>query len=610
VYDSYSVLVGGKAGDGINEAGNLIARLMNRLGYRVYVEVDYPSLIRGGHNYSVIRCAREKVGCRTEVLDVVIALNDETIDRHAHRLRPGGTLIIDTGGVKSFKEGDEVGEALVDGVPVAAILKGLQAPPVMRNTCLLGAFCSVAGIPWDVLEDTIRTHIPRSLELNIAAAKAGYDEAERRTVLEHLDLPPIPVMNGNEAVGLGLLAGGCTAYIAYPMSPATGLLHFMAHEAEKFQLKVVQPENEIAVMLMALGMSYAGQRVAVGSSGGGFCLMVEGVSMSGQAELPVTVMVAQRPGPSTGLPTYTGQSELHFVLNAGQGEFPRVVVAPGTAEDAYWWSAVAIGLSWRFQVSSFVLADKTLCEGSYSIDIDALLPVPQYETVLWDGLSPYRRYARAGSAEATEADEGRDGANMAAAEAGAAASVSSTAATGADEDRAGAAAAAGVPDGVSPLAFPPLPGEVVKVDSYEHDELGVTTEDRLETVLMQEKRQAKWRGLEEEIDKLPAVKLHGEADAPVALVCWGSNGSVCRELGNELGLRVVQPMVLSPFPVAQYERALEGVARVICVENNATGQLMKLLQLHGFGIDDAVRRYDGRSFSLEELRTGVEEVLA
>jgi 2-oxoglutarate ferredoxin oxidoreductase subunit alpha len=258
VYDSYSVLVGGKAGDGINEAGNLVARLMNRLGYRVYVEVDYPSLIRGGHNYSVIRCAREKVGCRTEVLDVVIALNDETIERHAHRLRPGGTLIIDTGGVKSCREGDEVGAALVDGVPVAAILKGLQAPPVMRNTCLLGAFCSVAGIPWDVLEDTIRKHIPRSLDLNLAAAKAGYDEAERRTVLEHLELPPIPVMNGNEAVGLGLLAGGCTAYIAYPMSPATGLLHFMAHEADTFHLKVVQPEK--AGMEIRMDASLGGGR--------------------------------------------------------------------------------------------------------------------------------------------------------------------------------------------------------------------------------------------------------------------------------------------------------------------------------------------------------------
>jgi len=173
VYDSYSVLVGGKAGDGINEAGNLVARLMNRLGYRVYVEVDYPSLIRGGHNYSVIRCAKEKVGCRTEALDVVVALDDETIERHAHRLREGGTLIIDTGGVKNRREGEKVGGALVDGVPVAAILNELKAPPVMRNTCLLGAFCSVAGIPWEVLEDTLRKHIPRDSGLNLAGAGKG-----------------------------------------------------------------------------------------------------------------------------------------------------------------------------------------------------------------------------------------------------------------------------------------------------------------------------------------------------------------------------------------------------------------------------------------------------
>jgi pyruvate/2-oxoacid:ferredoxin oxidoreductase alpha subunit len=371
--------------------------------------------------------------------------------------------------------------------------------------------------------------------------------------------------------------------------------------------------------------------------------MVEGVSLAGQAELAVTVMVAQRPGPSTGLPTYSAQSDLHFVLNAGQGEFPRVVVAPGTAEDAYYWSAVAMGLSWRYQVPSFVLADKTVCEGSYSIDIDAIPAVPRYEAPAWDGVSPYRRYRRVGAEDGGDEDGGgggsqeqlgggaeqlKDGTAAGGAGTGAAATparagdsqgpaaidaAAGDAATNAaitDAPVPPGALAPAVPPGVSPLAFPPLPGEIVKVDSYEHDELGVTTEDRLETVLMQEKRLAKWRGLEDEIEKLKAVKLHGQADAPVALVCWGSNGSVCRELGNELGLRVVQPMVLSPFPVAQYEDALRGVERVICVENNATGQLLMLLQMYGFDADEAVRRYDGRAFSLEELRHGVQEVLA
>jgi 2-oxoglutarate ferredoxin oxidoreductase subunit alpha len=661
VYDSFSVLVGGKAGDGINEAGNLIARLMNRLGYRVYVEVDYPSLIRGGHNFSIVRCAREKVGCRTDRLDVVMALNDETVERHAHRLGGAGTLVIDTGSVKSVTpdeadEGDddpsdesrggdrkadgarggsgqddsEEGDAerIVMGVPIAAILKELQAPPVMRNTCLLGAFCRIAGISWEILDDTIRQHIPRSLEKNLEVARRGYEATRQRETLASLDLPALPVMNGNEAVGLGLIRAGCTAYVAYPMSPSTGLLHFMASVADDCRLKVVHPENEIAVILMALGMAYAGERAAVGTAGGGFCLMTEGVSLAGQAELPIVIMVAQRPGPSTGLPTYTTQADLHFVLNAGQGEFPRLVVAPGSAEEAYYWSAVAMGLAWRYQTPAFVLADKAVCEGSYSIDIDALPPLPEYDVPLWDGVSPYRRYARPDDpgAEATGTATGTPDDAAAAGTAGESGDVS----TGAPADAAAtepvdasgdataagtptaersAAPSAAVPPGVSPLAFPPLPGEVVKVDSYEHDELGVTTEDNTETVLMEEKRVRKWCALEEEIDRLEAVKVRGDADAPTALLCWGSNGSVCREVADELGLRMVQPLVLSPFPTRQFEEALDGVERLICVENNVTGQLVKLLRLHGFDVDDAIRRYDGRMFSLEELTTGVKEVL-
>ncbi len=646
MYDSFSVLVGGKAGDGINEAGNLIARLMNRLGYRVYVEVDYPSLIRGGHNFSIVRCAREKVGCRTDRLDVVMALNDETVERHAHRLGGAGTLVIDTGSVKSvtpdeadegdddpsdesrggdLKAGGERGgsgqddseegdaECIVMGVPIAAILKELQAPPVMRNTCLLGTFCRIAGISWEILEDTIRQHIPRSLEKNLEVARRGYEATRKRESLASLDLPALPVMNGNEAVGLGLIRAGCTAYVAYPMSPSTGLLHFMASVADDCSLKVVHPENEIAVILMALGMAYAGERAAVGTAGGGFCLMTEGVSLAGQAELPIVIMVAQRPGPSTGLPTYTTQADLHFVLNAGQGEFPRLVVAPGSAEEAYYWSAVAMGLAWRYQTAAFVLADKAVCEGSYSIDIDALPPLPEYDVPLWDGVSPYRRYARPDDATAAGTagtpDDMSTGASADAASAGTSGESADATAAGTATAEGSAAPSAAVPPGVSPLAFPPLPGEVVKVDSYEHDELGVTTEDNVETVLMQEKRVRKWCALEEEIDRLEAVKVRGDADAPTALLCWGSNGSVCREVADELGLRMVQPLVLSPFPTRQFEEALDGVERLICVENNVTGQLVKLLRLHGFDVDDAIRRYDGRMFSLEELTTGVKEVL-
>jgi len=556
MYDSFSVLIGGRAGDGVNEAGNLLGRLISRLGYRIYAEVDYPSLIRGGHNFCVVRASAQAIGARTDALDVVLALTAETVDRHRARLRSGGTLVVDAANVKDVPRGADV-----VAVDVVTLLKEEGAPQVMRNTCLLGAFARVAGIPWETVEDTVRKHTPREQELNLRVARRGYQAAEQRRVLPSLGRAPQAVINGNEAIGLGLARGGLEAFIAYPMTPVTGLLHFMAHYAEDFGFTVVQPESELAVMLMSLGMAYAGRRVAVCTSGGGFCLMTEGFSLSGAAELPVTVVLGQRPGPSTGLPTYTSQSELHFALHAGQGEFPRVIVAPATPLEAYEWSPAVLGLSWKYQVPGVILVDKTLCEGSFSTDAGEAMSLPVYEVAAWDGASPYKRYARTDT-------------------------------------------------GVSPLAFPPLPGEAVKVDSYEHDEAGLTTEDAAETVAMQEKRLGKLVQLEHEIELLPAVKVTGPAEAITALLCWGSNGPVCEEVAAGLGLKVIRPRVLWPFPAVQMERALRGVQRTVCVEGNATGQLLSLLRLQGLDADDALRKYDGRPFSVEDLEAGLAEVLS
>ena len=182
---------------------------------------------------------------------------------------------------------------------------------------------------------------------------------------------PLPIITGNQAISLGLIKAGLGAYVAYPMTPSSSVLDFMARYAKDFGLKVVHPESEIAVMLMAQGFAYAGVKAAVGTSGGGFCLMTEGLSLAGMAEMPVVVVMAQRTGPSTGLPTYTAQGDLHFVLNAGQGEFPRFIVAPGDAEEAYYWAGVALNLAWKFQVPSFILTDKIVSESQYSFDIES-----------------------------------------------------------------------------------------------------------------------------------------------------------------------------------------------------------------------------------------------
>ena len=209
----------------------------------------------------------------------------------------------------------------------------------MKNSCILGAFCKVVGIDWLVLEEVLKKHIPKMLEKNLEVARRGYDLAAEFCRMDKLDQQPEPIMTGNQAISLGLIKAGLEAYVAYPMTPSSSILDFMAKSAQNFGLKVVHPESEIAVMLMAQGFAYAGVKAAVGTSGGGFCLMTEGLSLAGMAEMPVAIVMAQRTGPSTGLPTYTAQGDLHFVLNAGQGEFPRFVVAPGDAEDAYYWSS-------------------------------------------------------------------------------------------------------------------------------------------------------------------------------------------------------------------------------------------------------------------------------
>ncbi len=546
-----SVLVGGRAGDGINSAGALVARLLGRLGYRIYLYFDYPSLIRGGHNFAVIRGGERPVGTCREKVDFILALNQETVTRHKSMTHEKTGIVFNADVVKSAGQ----------GVPVKAILKEAQAPEIMGNSALIGGFAKAAGIEWGIVEDVFRASVPKAIDLNLKVAKAAYDQLSVVHRIAECSNPPLPLLNGNEAIGLGLIRGGLEAYVSYPMTPSSSLLHFLAGEKEKFGITVVHPENEIAVVLMGLGFAYAGKRAAVGTSGGGFCLMTEGLSLAGMAELPLVFVVSQRTGPSTGLPTYTGQSELEFVLHAGQGEFPRLIVAPGDPGEALAWSAIAMDIAGRYQVPAFILPDKTLSEGTYSTDL-ADTPSPARSGYpVWDGETPYRRY--------------RD-----------------------------------TPDGVSPLAFPGAKDAVVKVNSYAHDESGYTTEEADMVTLMTEKRLRKQEALTRAMNTFPQVNLLGKADAPVALLCWGSTKGVCREVGEHLGLRVVQPVVLEPFPTTQLRVALDGATTLICVEENATGQLASIAAGYGITVDEMILRYDGRPFTYEGLREKVREVVS
>ncbi len=403
--------------------------------------------------------------------------------------------------------------------------------------------------------------IPKQIEINLRVAKRGYESAEPFINIEKIQNPPFPLLTGNEAIGLGLIAGGLDAYAGYPMTPSSGLLHFLAGVAPEFGLKVIHAENEIAVVLMALGFAYAGKKAAVGTSGGGFCLMNEGLSLSGMAELPIVIILGQRTGPSTGLPTYTGQTELFYAIHSGHGEFSRFVVAPGNSEQAYCWSAMSLGIAWKYQIPAIILSDKTLAESLFSFDFSKVQKLILPEMTIWNKEGGYKRYSYS-------------------------------------------------ENGISPLLFVPQKDAVIKVNSYEHDEYGITTEDPEITRKMQEKRVVKEKFLLEEIEeKYECVFTGGSKESEIALLCWGSNMPVCSEIAERLNIKVIQPVVLHPFPLHQFQKALKGIKQIIVVENNLTGQLAQLIQNHGFSINQKILKYDGRPFSVNELEEKIKRIL-
>lgn len=546
----YSILIGGKAGDGIRQVGSLIARMVGRLGYHIYFWDDYPSLIRGGHNFSIIRASERRIEAYRDEIDVLVALDEQTVTKHKPKLKAGGLIVYDS----------DVFETEGLGLKLESLVKEAGGRPIMRNVAALAAVARVTGIGWDLLRDIIEGSIRKDTELNVKIAEASFKAAgEPRLQIEKLDREPLPQLQGNEAIALGAARAGLKFYIAYPMTPASSILHFLARHEEKLGLVTYHPENEIAAVITAIGGAYAGARTMVGSSGGGFALMTEGLSLCGQSETPVVFAVSQRPGPSTGVPTYTMQGDLPFILNAGHGEFVRFVVAPGDPDQAFVLSGLAMNMAWKYQIPTFIVTDKNLSESTYCFTAGQD-EVTREEASVWDGRGDYNRYRN------TET-------------------------------------------GISPLAFPGNPHAVVKGTSYEHDEYGITTEEPDGIATMQEKRLKKIEGLTDDVEGMEAVTTYGDPKSPTALVCWGSTKGACLEVAEDMGLRVVQPLVLEPFPIKAFKQALEGAETLIDVELNATGSLARLLACHGIAFDHKILRYDGRPFTVDGLRKRVEEVL-
>jgi 2-oxoglutarate ferredoxin oxidoreductase subunit alpha len=575
-----SLLVGGEAGAGITRSGFLFAKTCLRGGLYVFGANDYQSLIRGGHNFYVVRVCDEEVYSQADTVDLLIALNKETIMLHKDELVAGAGIIYDRDQVTVTEEELGRDDLKLYPVPLRKIAKELEGPQIMENTVALGAATALLDYDPELLNEVLRdTFNPKIAQQNIEASKRGYsyiqenygnDFGYKLKKTESAGKHKI-FLTGNEAVGLGALNAGCKFYAAYPMTPATTVLHFLAPLDREYKMVVMQTETEIAAINMVAGASYAGLRSMTATSGGGFCLMTEGLGMIGMTETSPVILLVQRPGPSTGLPTYTAQGDLRFVIHASQGEFPRVVIAPGDVEECFYVTSEAFNLAEKFQIPALIVSDKYLAESNGTaepfdqnrIGIDRGLLITDDE---YAGEEEYKRH------RFTE-------------------------------------------NGISPRAIPETKGAIVRTNADEHNELGYTTEDPLLTTKMNNKRMKKLEGLTKELEKYETVKLHGPKEADVTIIAWGSTKGPIREamkLLSKEGIKVnyLQIVYLNPFPAAKVQKILQSAKKTVIVENNMTSQLTSLLREHLLlDVERKVLKYDGRPFNPEALARSIKEVL-
>ncbi len=557
--NEFSFLIGGKAGDGVKVAGALAAHMLNQQGYQLFVYEDYPSLITGGHNFSIIRASSKKVLCHRDKVDVIIALSKDALEHHPSRLKKETILIYDADVLGKEKAGL--------GISMSKIVKENGLPQIARNVLSMAALAGICGMDFCFVEKAIKENVTQKTEANLKIAKIGYEIGKSSPLTLKISKLKIglPVSlrgalrTGNEAICLGAAAAGLDFYIAYPMTPSTGLLHFFAAKESELGVVAIHPENEIGVITMAEGAAFAGKRTMVGTAGGGFALMVEALSLAGQAEIPIVIVVAQRPAPATGVPTYTAQGDLHFILRAGHGEFSKLVVAPGDADEAFYLTAKALNLAWQYQIPAIILSDKHLSESIFNASFDKK-KVKKEKPKLWTGKGKYKRYLRTA-------------------------------------------------DGISPLAFPGQKGAVVKASGYEHDEFGLTIEKEEAVLMAVEKRLRKREALRKAIQKMETFKIYGNKKSQTLLILWGYNKGAVLAAADRLGLKAIQPLFLEPFIEGKLKREAAKAKKTIVVETNATGQLAELLANHGIRVDKKILKYDGRPFTVDELEEKIKKIL-
>lgn len=592
---SFQIKIGGCAGEGIKISGLILGRALTRLGYSIFAYNEYPSLIRGGHNAYQIHASVDKVFSQVKKIDILIALNQETIKLHQSELSSDSLTLYDPGEFKLPKgHGPEYAEGKLIGqyIPIKLIelAKKCGGKPIMANMVSLGAALAFLNLPLTTLKEVIAKTFagkPKEItDLNQKATEEGkkFIKDNNLTSRHAIASPDLRlkskrmVLTGNEAISLGAIAGGLQFFSAYPMTPATSILHYLAGKSKQTGILVKHVEDEVSAINMAVGAGFTGVRSMTATSGGGLCLMAEGISLAGISETPVVIVNAMRPGPGLGMPTWTAQGDLQFVLHIGHDEFPRVVFAPGDAQEAFYLTKTALVLAEKYQLPVFILTDKYLSESDFSPELFASIHQNQrfgFLSKIKNKLNnPFKRY------QFTK-------------------------------------------NGVSSRSLPGQAGGIHGCNSYEHDELGYTTEESNNRSMMMDKRMKKLALIKSEMPEQP---IFGDDKAKTSLISWGSNkGPILETLktlnakdaktererreiksrnlsaGRQETLNYLHLNCLWPFPKEQVKKFIQSAEKTICLECNSTGQLASLIK-EQTGLEvEKLLKYNGRPFFPEEI---------
>ncbi|MQF69536.1 2-oxoacid:acceptor oxidoreductase subunit alpha [SAR202 cluster bacterium AD-804-J14_MRT_500m] len=573
-YD-FVLAIGGEAGQGIATPGDILARILVRRGLHLNTYNAYQSIIRGGHIFLTIRISDEQLLSHGDKLDLLHCLNQDTMDRHLGLMEAGSRVVYNS---DIIKPGEPAPGVQLCPIPVSELTKSRNR--LMQNTVALGVVVSLLGLGFEDLADSLALRFQRQgqevVDENISVARAGFQLANSDFEPFLQPLPagqkPLGVWSGNDAIAIGAAAAGVKFYAAYPMSPASGILHWMAQNSRSLGIMVRQVEDEIAAANMTVGAAHAGTRSMCATSGGGFALMTEAVGSAGMMEIPAVFVDVQRAGPSTGVPTKTEQGDLWQVLGASQGDYQRIIVAPKDAMDAYNSMPELFNLTDKYQCPGIVVSDLLISEGRFSFDpddVDLHPKIDRGELISTSAPSDgYKRYLHTES-------------------------------------------------GISPRAMPGLEGFVHVVATDEHDEDSTLISDEFthphKRQRMVEKRARKF---EAALRDIAPPELDGPANAQVTLLGWGSTYGVIKEAIEQLTEKgvVANQLAISwivPLHAAEITDIVSNAQRTIIVENNYSGQFYRYLRGEtGLTIDGHIRKYDGEPFMPHHIVDGVLAQLA